>query len=148
QVGDPLLAAGVGPAFLERGRREPRGDLAGLGASHPVSDREQGRLDDVGILVVPARAPRIGDGGDAADHVSYLRSVSPTRTMSPSESRRGRSSRAPLRYVPLVDPRSCTQMPSCRGSKRACRADAYSSVRIGMSFWPPRPIVSCAESSS
>src|SRR6266545_8295832 len=148
QVGDAPLTPGVGTALLQRGGGEPRGDLAGLRAAHAVGDREQGRLDDVRVLVVPACAARIRDGGDSPDHLSYLRSVSPTRTMSPSVSRRGCSRRAPLRYVPFVDPRSCTQAPSCRGSNRACRADAYSSAPIAMSFCPPRPLVSCAESSS
>ncbi len=41
----------------------------------------------------------------------------------------------PFRKVPFVEPRSCTQTPSWRGSKRAWRADANSSVAIGMSFW-------------
>src|SRR5436190_2788273 len=148
QVGDALLAAAVRAGFLQRGGREARRDLARLRASHAVRDGEERRLDDVGVLVVPPRATRIGDGCGAGDHWSYLRSVSPMRMMSPCVRRRGCSSRAPFRYVPFVEPRSCTQTPSWRGSKRAWRADANSSERIGMSFCPPRPIVSCAESSS
>ena len=35
---------------------ERRGDLAGLGAAHPVGDREERRVADVGVLVVPALA--------------------------------------------------------------------------------------------
>jgi hypothetical protein len=63
-------------------------------------------------------------------------------------SRRGRSIRVPFTNVPFVEPRSCTQTPSRRGSKRACRADANSSPSSGTSFCPPRPMVSGAESSS
>ena len=97
QVRDALLAAGSGAALLQGGGREPGSDLAGHGSSHPVRDREERRLDHIGVLVVPPRAAGIGDCGDPPDHCSNLRSVSPTRTMSPSVSRRGCSSRMPLR---------------------------------------------------
>ena len=69
---------------------------------------------------------------DAAEpHASTLRSVWPTRTTSPLASRRGVVTRAPLTNVPFVEPRSSTQTPSRRGSKRACRAEANSSPSSG-----------------
>src|SRR5206468_12714892 len=107
-----------------------RGDLTGLRASHPIGDSEERRLADVGVLVAPAPAAGVGDDRDVPEpgHASNLRSVSPTRTTSPRLSRRGRSSRVPFRNVPLGEPRSWTQTPSCRGSKRAWRAEANSSV--------------------
>jgi hypothetical protein len=52
---------------LERPRRDPRGDLTGLGAPHPVRDGEHGRAGEVGVLVgVPLAAGvrlvgRLGD---------------------------------------------------------------------------------------
>src|SRR5262249_20825874 len=134
QIEDPVLSAAVDAAFAHGRSGQPRGDLARLGAAHPVCDREQRRLDDICVLVTPPLASGIRDPTDATDHCSYLRSVSSTRTTSPCVSRRGRSRRAPFRNVPFVDPRSCTQTPSCRGSKRACRAETYSSCAIAMSF--------------
>src|SRR5262249_12799482 len=119
QVDDPLLAAGRGAALLQRGGSKPRRDLAGLGAAHPVGNREERRLADVRVLVVTTLAPGVRDRAGAADHWSTLRSVSPDRPASPIVSRRGRSRRPPFRNVPFVEPRSCTQTPSCRGSKRA-----------------------------
>src|SRR5438128_266315 len=145
---DACLAAGTGAALLQLCGGHPRRDLAGLRAAHPVGDGEERRLHDVRVLVVPSLAAGVGHARDPSDHCSYLRSVSPSRTTSPYFNRRGRSSRVPFRYVPFVEPRSCTQTPSCRGSKRAWRADAYSSDDSATSFWPPRPTVSCAEFSS
>ena len=51
QILDAVLAAGVGAALLQRGRRETRRDLARLGAAHAVGDGEERRLADVGVLV-------------------------------------------------------------------------------------------------
>src|SRR6266516_7943849 len=150
EVIDAVLTACGGAALLQRGRGETRCNLSRLGAAHAVGDGKERRLADVGVLVPAPLATGIRDHPYMSEtrHCSYLRSVSPTRTMSPRASRRGRSSRVPLRYVPFVEPRSCTQTPSWRGSKRAWRAEAYSSVSIAMSFWPPRPMVSPAELSS
>src|SRR5204863_4061824 len=88
----------VGARLTERGRRQPRRDLARLCASDPVCDCEQGRLADVGVLVVPAATAGVRGGGAACDlHASYLSSVSPTRTTSPGVSRFGRVRRIPFR---------------------------------------------------
>src|SRR3954447_14411802 len=84
QGDDPLLSPFVRTALLERRGREPRRHLAGLRAAHPVGDREERGLDDVGVLVATALAAGIGDRADVTQEAhSYLRSVSPTRTMSP-----------------------------------------------------------------
>src|SRR3954468_21543964 len=88
----------VGARLPQRRGREARGDLARLRAADPVGDREQRRLADVGVLVVPAAAAGVGGGGAARDlHESYLSSVSPTRTTSPGVSRFGRVRRIPFR---------------------------------------------------
>ena len=64
-------------------------------------------------------------------HCSYLRSVSPTRTTSPWLQPARLVEPRPVENVPFVEPRSCTQTPSCRGSKRAWRAEANSSPSSG-----------------
>jgi hypothetical protein len=91
QLVDPLLPAfpvqGVVPEC--RGSKA-RGELTGLRAAHPVGDREQGRLADIGVFVVTAPAAGIGDAGDPSEpraHDSYLSSVSPIRRTSPGASR-------------------------------------------------------------
>ena len=52
--------AAVGQPLLEDLDREVRGDLAGLGAAHPVGDREQRRAREEGVLVAPALAAGVG----------------------------------------------------------------------------------------
>src|SRR5512132_1400683 len=73
QGDNPLLSPFVRTALLQRRSREPRRYLAGLRASHPVGDREERGLDDVGVLVATALATGIGDRTDATQGVhSYL----------------------------------------------------------------------------
>ena len=61
---DAVLGA-AGPAVLTQGvRGQPRGDLAGLGAAHAVGDGEERRLDDEGVLVVPALAAGVREHGE------------------------------------------------------------------------------------
>src|SRR5215204_5884172 len=146
QLSHALLAAHpVGAGLPERGGGEPRGDLAGLRAAHPIGDREHRRLDDVGVLVVAPLAPRMC--GEPDVHASNLRSVSPTRITSPETSFLGPSSFIPFTKVPFVEPTSSTQTPSRRGSTRAWCADANSSSPSSMSFSEERPSVTGAESS-
>jgi hypothetical protein len=49
----------VGVAALEHGGRELRRDLAGLRAAHPVGDGEEGRRDDVVVLVAAPSTPGV-----------------------------------------------------------------------------------------
>src|SRR5207245_5966085 len=115
----------AGIRFLERCRGELRCDLARLRTPHAVRHREERRRDHIGILVPTPLAAGVARSGVRADsHASNLSSVAPTRTTSPCTSLRGRSMRTPFTYVPFVEPRSCTQTPSRRGSTRTCRADA------------------------
>ena len=63
-LGQALLrAAGVGQPPLERLDRDPRGDLAGLGAAHPVGDHEHRRPRVRAVLVVPPLAAGVGLAG-------------------------------------------------------------------------------------
>src|SRR5204863_4482329 len=92
-----LVALAAGRPLAERRRGEPGGDLARLRAAHPVRDREERRLDDVRVLVLPPPTAGVGRARVAADvHPSNLSSVSPTRTTSPGSSRRGRVSFVPF----------------------------------------------------
>ena len=126
----PDARAGIG--LLERRGRELRRDLAGLRAAHAVGDREERRRDDVRVLVPPALLARVARAARTAPTLM-------PRTSARSR-RRGRRRRARAcaagrcgrrsRSVPFVEPRSCTQTPSRRGSMRACRADANSSPSI------------------
>ena len=50
---------------LERLGRDPRGDLARLGAAHAVGDREQRRAGEVGVLVRGPLAARCRSGRPA-----------------------------------------------------------------------------------
>ena len=75
QGDDPLLSPLVRTALLQRRGREPRGNLAGLRAPHPVGDREERGLDDVGVLVATALATGIGDRTDVAEGVHRAVSV-------------------------------------------------------------------------
>src|SRR5581483_6931373 len=144
----PGEAARIG--VLERRGSELRRHLARLRAAHAVRDREERRSENVRVLVTAPATARVRAAGIGADdrHASNLRSVSPTRTTSPGARRRAPSMRMPFTYVPFVEPRSCTQTPSLRGSKRTCREDANSSPSSARSFWPPRPTVIGAESTS
>jgi len=105
-----LLGVGGGPAqqllggggalvdALERLDGHPRRDLARLGAAHPVGDREQRRVVDEGVLVVPAPAASVrGARTPNVAHASYLISVSPTRRMSPGARRFACVRRMPFR---------------------------------------------------
>ena len=80
----------AGEALLERGRREPRGDLARLRAAHAVRDREERRLADEGVLVVRPPPPGVGERARATgSHASTCRSVWPMRTTSPGDEQPG-----------------------------------------------------------
>ncbi len=58
---EPLLGATVVRQPLrERIDGDPRGDLAGLRAAHPVGHDEQRRAGERGILVAPALASGVG----------------------------------------------------------------------------------------
>ena len=58
---EPLLGrAVVGQAAGERLGGEPRGDLAGLRAAHPVGDDEQRGAHEEAVLVRPALAAGVG----------------------------------------------------------------------------------------
>src|SRR5207244_2936800 len=86
---DGVLAAAAVSRLLAQGLRgELRRHLARLRAAHAVDDREDRGFEDIGVLVVPALAARVGDSGGAAEahsaHGSNLRSVSPMRTTSPA----------------------------------------------------------------
>ena len=126
QLGDAALsAARCGLVLADGAGGEARGELARLRAAHAVCDREQRGLDDVGVLVPPPLPARICAVAQLRNgHVSYLNSVSPTRTTSPGVSLRARVSLIPFRYVPFVEPTSWTHTPSPRGSIRACFAEA------------------------
>ena len=50
----------VGQPLLEDLDRQVRGDLARLGAAHPVGHREQRRARVEGVLVAPALAAGVG----------------------------------------------------------------------------------------
>src|SRR5204862_2634817 len=122
----PLAAAGGAFVLPHGSGGEARRELAGLRAAHAVGDREERRRDDVLVLVSPALLAGVRAVADLHDstHVSYLNSVSPTRTTSPGVSLRARVSLIPFRYVPFVEPTSLTHTPSPRGSIRACFAEA------------------------
>src|SRR4029453_18721881 len=108
-------------APLDGGCCEARGDLTGLGAPHPVGDREERRFEDVRILVVATSPPRMRQRRSASQfYWSYLKAVSPTRITSPGSSLLGCVSLTPFTKVPFVEPRSSNQTPSRLGSMRAC----------------------------
>ena len=60
-----VLAASALAAQRVGGER--RRDLARLRTAHPVRDREDRRVDDVDVLVVPALAARVGHSNGAAE---------------------------------------------------------------------------------
>ena len=86
----------------------------------PSATGEQRRVEDEGVLVPAADAARVGPACALAQpHRSNRSSVSPTWTRSPSCSRLRPSMRSPFTYVPFVEPRSITQVPSSPLSTRA-----------------------------
>ena len=64
---DVLRAGGGLDVLPQRGGGDARGDLARLVAAHPVGDREERRLADVGVLVAAALVARVGRPGGVAD---------------------------------------------------------------------------------
>ena len=113
------LELGLGGVVVERAalegpRGDPRGDLTGLGAAHPVRDREDGRAREVGVLVGVPLAARVGLVGLLGDHqrhgqlTSNVNSVSPILILSPGRSSASPCRSAELRRVPLVEPMSST----------------------------------------
>ena len=144
----PRRRSSPAPSF-ERGRGEPRRDLAGLRAAHAVGDREQRRLADVRVLVAPALAPgsvtaamrgrasRLEPQLGLADADDVARGEPPRRRHAARRSRTCRSSsRRPRPRRRRAAARSARARP--RRTRRR---------RAATSFWPPRPIVSGAESS-
>ncbi|CAB4881952.1 unannotated protein [freshwater metagenome] len=90
QLAKPLFGAGRArrQPLLQRLDRNPCGDLAGLGPSHAVGDREERRTRQHGILVGPALTPGVAALGMLRDAqhghpVTYVNSLSPMRTRSP-----------------------------------------------------------------
>src|SRR5206468_9975545 len=82
---------------LERWGSELGRNLARLRTAHAVGHREQRRCNDEGVLVAAPLVAGVRLPPDCADaHSSNLSSVSPTRTMSPCTSLRGRSIRTPF----------------------------------------------------
>ena len=55
-----LGLGGVAEPVLEGLHRDPRGDLSGLRAAHPVGDDEQRRAREQRVLVRAPLAPRVG----------------------------------------------------------------------------------------
>ena len=80
-------ASSLARTSLERLGRDPRGDLAGLRAAHPVGDGEQRRARVVGVLVGVPLAPGVGLvcllGDPQHQDTSKRNSVSPIRITSP-----------------------------------------------------------------
>ena len=103
---------------LERLRRDPRSDLAGLGAPHPVGDGEDRGVRVVGVLVRRPLAPGVRPGRRLSDPQrhqsapgtwsSNRNSVSPILIRSRSDSSASPCSRPPFRKVPLVELMSST----------------------------------------
>ncbi len=89
------------------------GDLAGLGAAHPVGDDEDRRAQEERVLVGVALAPGVGAKGLVVDpqrhDASSLNSVSPICTVSPSISSASPFRVAPFSRVPLVELMSSTK---------------------------------------
>ena len=77
--------------LAERVDREARRELAGTRAAHAVGDDEQGRQIEERVLVRPPHLARVARARVIDDaqggHSSYLSSVSPTRTSSPTRKR-------------------------------------------------------------
>ena len=98
----------LGLELAERVDGEARRELAGPRAAHAVGDHEQGRLIEERVLV---RAPHLAGVARArviddahGRYSSYLSSVSPTRTSSPTRRRCSATSACPATCVPFVEP--------------------------------------------
>ena len=77
-LGEQLLGArraDVADPALERLDGQLRGDLAGLGAAHPVGDDEHRRPREEGVLVRPARAAGVGVGEVVSGGAEHQRSA-------------------------------------------------------------------------
>ena len=92
--------------------REARRELARTRAAHAVGDDEERRLIEERVLVRPAHLAGVARARVVDDahghHSSYLSSVSPTRTSSPTRRRCSATSACPATCVPFVEPRSST----------------------------------------
>ena len=105
---EPLRAL-VREVAVERVGRGPRGDLAGLGAAHPVGDDEDRGADEERVLVGAPLAAGVGaerlvvDPEHSVTRPRTGASVSPIRTMSPSIISASPVRLASLRSVPLVE---------------------------------------------
>ena len=114
RLAQDLLGRPVGQVDVEGVGRGFRGDLARLRPAHAVGDDEDRRPHEEGVLVGVALAPGVGAKGLVVDpqHVypeaSYLNSVSPIRTTSPSISSASPFRVASLSRVPLVEFMSST----------------------------------------
>ena len=103
------LRAPVGEVAVEGVGRGPRGDLAGLGATHPVGDDEDRRPDEERVLVGAPLAAGVGseclvvDPEHQRHPASNLKAVSPILTTSPSIICASPVRLASLRRVPLVE---------------------------------------------
>src|SRR5262249_9407938 len=74
--------------------------------------------------------------------------VCPTRTSSPERSTQSDSTRVPLTYVPLRDPRSRTDQPPPNCSRTACSRDTVRSVVTTMSLVGAVPTLARPASST
>ena len=135
-----VLPERAGAALLERGGREPRGELARLGAAHAVGDREQRRLADERVLVLQPPAARVGERARAADPSR----LHPEVGLADADHVTGLQ-QPPVRDARAVDERavgrapSSTQSPSgaARSRRGGSRRTRPPSSRIA--FSAPRP---------
>ena len=154
---------------------DPRGNLARLGASHAVGDREQRRAGEVGVLVRGPLAPGVRPEGllaDAQRHQcspgswsSKRNSVSPILIWSRSESsaspwslppfRIGAVGRAhvldvvggPARVEPGVDRGGEAVLDPHVGVARAARSRARRRGRSARSAGSPPPVTATSQAS-
>jgi hypothetical protein len=93
--------------------RQVRGDLPAAVPAHPVGDRVERLLDEVGVLVALADLADVGGGPDRDPHRRSSSTVLPTLTTSPAWTSTGCVTFRSLRNVPFVEPMSSTyQAPS------------------------------------
>ena len=117
-----LAVEGLGRGF--------RGDLAGLGAAHPVGDDEQRRRDvkSESSLALRWRPVSVRTAcsaiRSATQPTSSLNTVSPIWTVSPSISSASPCRVAPFSRVPLVEFMSSTKKRPPREKTRAWRLEA------------------------